>query len=93
MPVVCRSAAAPFDNDAIWIRTCSTGGESKEFYTEWDQSFESFDGMDLKENLLRGIYAYGESQPPRAGSKASHLSLPALVSFAAQCCARINILT
>lgn len=37
---------------------CSTGG--KEFYTEWEESFDSFDQMGLKENLLRGIYAYGE---------------------------------
>jgi len=41
-----------------------TGGEdSKEHYTEWEQSFDSFDGMDLKENLLRGIYAYGFEKP------------------------------
>ena len=29
------------------------------FYTEWEESFESFDQMGLHENLLRGIYAYG----------------------------------
>ena len=33
------------------------GGET--FYTEWEESFESFDQMNLHENLLRGIYAYG----------------------------------
>lgn len=31
-----------------------------EFYTEWEESYESFDQMNLHENLLRGIYAYGE---------------------------------
>ena len=30
------------------------------FYTEWEESFESFDQMGLHENLLRGIYAYGD---------------------------------
>ena len=29
------------------------------FFTEWEESFESFDQMGLHENLLRGIYAYG----------------------------------
>ena len=40
---------------------CSNqGGEGGEtFYTEWEESFESFDQMNLHENLLRGIYAYG----------------------------------
>jgi hypothetical protein len=35
------------------------GGEN--FYTEWEESYESFDQMGLHENLLRGIYAYGQS--------------------------------
>ena len=34
-------------------------GEGNEFYTEWTESFDSFDQMNLHENLLRGIYAYG----------------------------------
>ncbi|KAK9807261.1 hypothetical protein WJX73_004713 [Symbiochloris irregularis] len=33
------------------------------FYTEWEESFESFDQMGLHENLLRGIYAYGFEKP------------------------------
>lgn len=37
------------------------GGES--FYTEWDQASDSFDEMNLHENLLRGIYAYGFEKP------------------------------
>jgi hypothetical protein len=65
-----RPAVANGD-EPIVIRTCSTGGDNyKEHYTEWDQSFESFDSMDLKENLLRGIYAYGES-PSRLASHAA----------------------
>ena len=30
------------------------------FYTDWEETYESFDQMNLHENLLRGIYAYGE---------------------------------
>ena len=40
---------------------CRTTGESNEFYTDWEETFESFDQMNLHENLLRGIYAYGGS--------------------------------
>eukprot|EP00879_Flechtneria_rotunda_P008043 GHRR01008425.1.p1 GENE.GHRR01008425.1~~GHRR01008425.1.p1 ORF type:complete len:412 (+),score=132.68 GHRR01008425.1:130-1365(+) len=36
-------------------------GES--FFTEWEDTFESFDQMGLHENLLRGIYAYGFEKP------------------------------
>ncbi len=38
---------------------CSMEGNSDKFYTDWEESFESFDQMNLHENLLRGIYAYG----------------------------------
>ena len=41
---------------ARW-RSITEGGDT--FYTEWEESFESFDQMGLHENLLRGIYAYG----------------------------------
>ena len=34
-------------------------GETEEFFTSYDEVFESFDDMGLQENLLRGIYAYG----------------------------------
>ncbi|KAF8061125.1 eukaryotic initiation factor 4A-3 [Scenedesmus sp. PABB004] len=37
------------------------GGET--FFTEWEETFESFDQMGLHENLLRGIYAYGFEKP------------------------------
>jgi translation initiation factor 4A len=46
-----------------------TSGGSKEFYTEWEESFDSFDQMGLKENLLRGIYAYGFERPSSIQSK------------------------
>ena len=28
-------------------------------HTNWDQKKEKFDDMNLRENLLRGIYSYG----------------------------------
>ena len=31
--------------------------------TNWDETTSSFDLMDLKEELLRGIYAYGFEKP------------------------------
>lgn len=31
--------------------------------TNWDQVIENFDDMQLKEPLLRGIYAYGFEKP------------------------------
>lgn len=37
----------------------STDGQ--EFFTSYDEVYESFDDMGLQENLLRGIYAYGRT--------------------------------
>ena len=42
----------------IKILLCSSQ-DNNEFYTEWEESYDSFDQMQLHENLLRGIYAYG----------------------------------
>jgi translation initiation factor 4A len=38
-------------------------GIDGEFETNWDDVVESFDDMNLKENLLRGVYAYGFEKP------------------------------
>lgn len=43
----------------ISLCVCSSQ-DNNEFYTEWEESFDSFDQMQLHENLLRGIYAYGK---------------------------------
>ena len=37
--------------------------EDGDIETNWDEVIESFDGMDLREDLLRGIYAYGFEKP------------------------------
>ena len=34
-----------------------------EIQTNWDENTPTFDAMDLKEDLLRGIYAYGFEKP------------------------------
>ncbi|THF96189.1 hypothetical protein TEA_000534 [Camellia sinensis var. sinensis] len=39
----------------------TTYGE--EFFTSYDEVYDSFDAMGLQENLLRGIYAYGFEKP------------------------------
>ena len=31
--------------------------------TNWEEVVETFDGLDLHEDLLRGIYAYGFEKP------------------------------
>lgn len=37
--------------------------EDNEITTNWDELTTSFDSMELKEELLRGIYAYGFERP------------------------------
>lgn len=44
-----------------WIIGSRLGTDGQEFFTSYDEVFESFDAMGLQENLLRGIYAYGMS--------------------------------
>lgn len=41
----------------------SGAGEELEITTNWDESTPTFDAMNLKEDLLRGIYAYGFEKP------------------------------
>jgi len=40
-----------------------TQGDTEDFFTSYDEVHESFDDMQLQENLLRGIYAYGFEKP------------------------------
>jgi hypothetical protein len=37
--------------------------EDSDIQTNWDECTTTFDAMDLKEDLLRGIYAYGFEKP------------------------------
>jgi len=34
-----------------------------EIESNWDQVVDNFDNMDLKPDLLRGVYAYGFERP------------------------------
>jgi translation initiation factor 4A len=43
--------------------SADTNGEELEIQTNWDETTTTFDAMDLKEDLLRGIYAYGFEKP------------------------------
>jgi translation initiation factor 4A len=45
------------------------GGEA--FFTEWEESYDSFDQMGLHENLLRGVYAYGFGSHPPSSRRVS----------------------
>ncbi|KAK9275821.1 hypothetical protein L1049_023092 [Liquidambar formosana] len=47
--------------DAKMNEILSTDGQ--DFFTSYDEVYESFDAMGLQENLLRGIYAYGFEKP------------------------------
>lgn len=47
-------------------------GGGDDFFTEWEESYDSFDDMGLHENLLRGIYAYGK---PASRSRTSALTV------------------
>ena len=39
------------------------GVEEETFETNWDLEVDKFDDMGLKEEILRGIYAYGYKEP------------------------------
>jgi translation initiation factor 4A len=44
----------------------SAGGPppaENEVVSDWDECTKTFDAMELKDDLLRGIYAYGFEQP------------------------------
>ncbi|KAM0933564.1 putative RNA helicase [Dioscorea sansibarensis] len=48
-------------NDMYFLSLLSEKGA--DFFTEYDEVYDSFDSMGLQENLLRGIYAYGFEKP------------------------------
>jgi translation initiation factor 4A len=40
-----------------------SGLTDADFDSNWDEAIETFDGMELPEELLRGIYSYGFEKP------------------------------
>lgn len=52
------ASAYPFEN--LLIDVCRLTTDGQDFFTSYDEVYDTFDAMGLKENLLRGIYAYGK---------------------------------
>ncbi|KAI4324797.1 hypothetical protein MLD38_030251 [Melastoma candidum] len=48
-----------FDPSTYDNKMTELNSDAQEFFTSYDEVYESFDSMGLQENLLRGIYAYG----------------------------------
>jgi len=46
------------------------GLDNSIFETNWDESVEKFDDMNLKEELLRGVYEFGYNNPLPVQQKA-----------------------
>eukprot|EP00873_Tetraselmis_striata_P027311 jgi/Tetstr1/447575/TSEL_034953.t1 len=55
--------AGAYDSKMAALDASNTNDDGSPFYTEWEETYESFDQMNLHENLLRGIYAYGFEKP------------------------------
>lgn len=58
-PKAASSSTGPEDGPGLNSQQPSDA----EIDTNWDECVESFDAMDLREDLLRGIYAYGFEKP------------------------------
>jgi len=67
-----RNAFDENDYDAKMKEINSGAGE---FFTEWEETCETFDEMNLNQLLLRGIYAYGFEKP-------SAIQMKGIVPFA-----------
>ena len=53
-----KDAGDENNNDAT-----QSGLTDADFDSNWDEAIETFDGMGLPEELLRGIYSYGFEKP------------------------------
>uniref|UniRef100_A0A7S3R1S0 RNA helicase n=2 Tax=Dunaliella tertiolecta TaxID=3047 RepID=A0A7S3R1S0_DUNTE len=59
-----EAGAGAFDDKQFDAKMASIMGNNEDkFFTDWEETFDSFDQMGLHENLLRGIYAYGFEKP------------------------------
>lgn len=60
-----RSEQPPNEGGGEGNNEAAPGGELTEadFDSNWDEAIETFDGMGLPEELLRGIYSYGFEKP------------------------------
>ena len=62
---VLHSEQPPNEGGGEETNEAAPGGDLTEadFDSNWDEAIESFDGMGLPEELLRGIYSYGFEKP------------------------------
>merc|ERR1719222_88427 len=59
-----EEATSPHQEEAPQSNEPGIGGvAADDIDTNWDEALESFDQMELPEELLRGIYAYGFEKP------------------------------
>jgi len=54
---------AEYEDKLTRQESSSNGKDEIELQSNWDECTTTFDSMDLKEDLLRGIYAYGFEKP------------------------------
>jgi hypothetical protein len=61
----CCSEQPPNEGGGEENNEAAPGGDLTEadFDSNWDEAIETFDGMGLPEELLRGIYSYGFEKP------------------------------
>ncbi len=57
------SPACPFHCISERPQVDTSNGGNADIDSNWDEAIDSFDGMGLPEELLRGIYSYGFEQP------------------------------
>lgn len=46
--------------EGLGINCFRLSADGQDFFTTYDEVYDTFDAMGLHENLLRGIYAYGK---------------------------------
>lgn len=55
---------SPLDSEPIPEGEAPPGGlTDADLESNWDEAIETFDGMEIPEELLRGIYSYGFEKP------------------------------
>ena len=56
---LCRWGSCEPIDYSLFPLTCTPSPHTHHTQSNWDEICEKFDDMKLKEDLLRGIYAYG----------------------------------
>lgn len=61
--IFANRTAASYSDDHSHSDTALQDNNGTDISTNWNEVILTFDKMDLKENLLRGIYGYGFEHP------------------------------